>query len=223
MPVLPPLFALAVMSADSLEPGRARYEEPQLRAEVDSAPASARACSRARYPQTGWTRRSAGIEGISYATPPGFPRSGPYLWGSIFLGFGTGRYNHFHVHWAKRPEFGSNGHPVEERATKHDYSWCREAVDDREMLIVAYKVTWTDRHDHRKHRVYVARASWPVRPGVWLSFNGYVSSPAAQRELLAVFRTFRVDPWAPSGHVEFRFGSWVWHAANALRGVDSRQ
>ena len=212
------LLALATFFANHPRPSSPRYEEAQIRSQVDPAPASARACSPDAYPQTGWTRLSAGVEGISYAIPPGFPRPAPYRGGSTVLGFVARQSSHFGVHWAKTPEWGSSGYRVELNATKHDYSWCRESLAGREMVVVAYKVTTGDTLTGENDRTYVVRAIWGLRPGVWLSFNGYVPSLELQTELLAVIRTFRVDSNAPSRKVQIPTGYWYWAA---LQAVDS--
>lgn len=212
MPTLPALLAIAVISGDSLELRKVKWEEPQLRAEVDSAVPSVPACPQDRYQNAGWTRRSVGIEGISYATPPGFPKAGPYLGRTMVLGFATGTSSRLTVSWSREPELPSAGYWVGWHATKHDYSWCRERVDGREMLIVTQKVTTRGMGGPGSERSYIVWAVWPVREGIWLAFQGEATTPAAQREILAVIRTFRVDPNAPSRQLRFRAGSWFWYA-----------
>jgi hypothetical protein len=216
MPLLPTILALAAMSADSLELKKIRYEEPQLRAEVDSGPPAVQACPREQYPLTGWTRRSAGIEGISYATPPGYPRPGPYGGATTVLSFYSGRNNGLGVSWSKRPELGSSGYWVDWHATKHDYSWCRERVDGRAMLIVTYKVTTRGMNTAGIERSYFVNAVWPLRPGVWLVFFGQAPSPTLQREQLAVIRSFRVEPYAASQQLTFSSDDWMWHGIRFL-------
>src|SRR5687767_642475 len=121
------LLAFGVLAGDTLEPRPIRWESPQIRAEVDSGSPCGPACARGVYPETGWTRRSAGVEGISYATPVGYPRAGPYGGATPVLSFYAGPNHGLGVSWAKRPELGSSGYWVDWHATKHDYSWCRES------------------------------------------------------------------------------------------------
>lgn len=195
MPIMSVALALAILSGDTLP--RIRYEEPQIRAEVDSAEPSAPACSRDRFPLTNWRRGAAALEGISYATPPGFPRVStgpsqvPYAHGSIVLEFRRQRGTNLGLHLVNVPRLQSLGFTVDKRPTRHDYTWCREQVGGREMLITAYKLTALD-----FPRTYLVAALWPVRQGVWLSISGEAATPALQRELLAILRTFRME--APS-------------------------
>ena len=196
MPIVHVVLALAAISGDTLPP--VRYEEPQLRAEVDSAPPSVAACPRDRFPLINWRRAAAALEGISYATPPGFPRVSmgpsqvPYTHGSIILEVRAQRGTNLALHLINDPTLQTMGFPVEDRPTRHDYTWCREQVGGREMLLTAYKLTAVD-----YPRTYFIAAIWPVRKGVWLSLSGIAASPALQRELLAIIRTVRVEAPAP--------------------------
>lgn len=190
------LLALAVIFADTVP--RIRYEEPQLRAEVDSAPRSVAACPKNPFLRVNWQRAAAALEGISYATPPGFPRVSagpsqvPYTHGSIVLEFRRQRGTSLALHLVNEPSLQTMGFMADRKPTRHDYTWCRERVGGREMLITAYKLTAVD-----YPRTYVIAAIWPVRKGVWLSLSGEAASPALQRELLAIIRTVRVQTPAP--------------------------
>lgn len=114
------------------------------------------------------------------------PSQVPYTHGSIILEFRAQRGINLALHLINEPTLQTMGFPVDNRPTRHDYTWCREKVGGREMLITAYKLTAAD-----FPRTYVVAALWPVRQGVWLSISGEAATPALQRELLAILRTFR--------------------------------
>lgn len=199
MPIISLMLALAVASGDTLP--AIRYEEPQLRADVDSAPPAVAACPRDRFPRVDWRRAAAALEGISYATPPGFPRVSkgpsqvPYTHGNIILELRGQRGSSLALHLISAPGLQSYGFTIDKRPTRHEYTWCRETIGGREMLITAYKLTAVD-----FPRTYVVAALWPVRKGVWLSLSGEAASPALQRELLAILRTVRVESPAQDGY-----------------------
>lgn len=120
------------------------------------------------------------------------PSQVPYTHGNILLELRRQRGTHLGLHLVNAPGLQSYGFTVDRRPTRHDYTWCREEVGGREMLITAYKLTAVD-----FPRTYVVAALWPVRTGVWLSLSGEAATPALQRELLAIIRTFRIEASPP--------------------------
>lgn len=193
MPVLAVAIVLATMSADTLP--RIAYEVARLTAEVDSAPPAAPACSRDRYTMTGWREVSPGIEGIRYSLPAGVPSPDPYDGSSIVAHLLLSRSWRFVVlREYKKPEFGAHFFPTGWRGRTHDYSWCRELVGRRWMVVTAYKLTWLDQGaPGQVRRSYVVHASWELGPAWWLTLGGDAQTAPLQRELLAIIRTFRID------------------------------
>lgn len=192
MPALSIMLPLIAALGDSLPHPRIRYEEAQLRAEVDSAPPSIHACPRGVFPRRGWRELAPGAEGIRYWLPAVVKPPAPYAGKSYVLGATAPRGWRFAAFRSNTWKPDGGGFPVEWHPTRHDYSWCREVVGRRPMLITAYKLTWL-RNGRQPVRSYVVYATWELRPGWWLAISGEAPTPALQRELLAIIRTFRVD------------------------------